>query len=119
MQTMTFYTLYNTNENAFVGSPTGSGKTIVAELAIWHAFKTFPGKKIVYIAPMKALVRERVDDWRKKITPVTGDKVVELTGDSLPDPKDVHDATIVITTPEKFDGISVIGKLVSLFKMYL
>lgn len=106
MQTMTFYTLYNTNENAFVGSPTGSGKTIVAELAIWHAFKTFPGKKIVYIAPMKALVRERVDDWRKKITPVTGDKVVELTGDSLPDPKDVHDATIVITTPEKFDGIS-------------
>lgn len=106
MQTMTFHTLYNSNENAFVGSPTGSGKTVVAELAIWHAFREIPGKKIVYIAPMKALVRERVDDWRKKITPVTGDKVVELTGDSLPDPKDVRDATIVITTPEKFDGIS-------------
>ncbi|EDO18799.1 hypothetical protein Kpol_1028p75 [Vanderwaltozyma polyspora DSM 70294] len=106
MQTMTFHTLYNTNDNVFVGSPTGSGKTVVAELAIWHAFRDFPGKKIVYIAPMKALVRERVDDWRKRITPVTGDRVVELTGDSLPDPKDVRDATIVITTPEKFDGIS-------------
>lgn len=106
MQTMTFFTLYNTNENVFIGSPTGSGKTIVAELAMWHAFKKFPGSKVVYIAPMKALVRERVDDWRRKITPVTGDKVVELTGDSLPDPKDVRDATIIITTPEKFDGIS-------------
>ncbi|GAV48901.1 hypothetical protein ZYGR_0N03060 [Zygosaccharomyces rouxii] len=106
MQTMLFYTLYNTNENVFVGSPTGSGKTVIAELAMWHAFRDFPGKKIVYIAPMKALVRERVDDWRKKITPVTGDRVVELTGDSLPDPRDVRDSTIVITTPEKFDGIS-------------
>ncbi|SMN22397.1 similar to Saccharomyces cerevisiae YGR271W SLH1 Putative RNA helicase related to Ski2p, involved in translation inhibition of non-poly(A) mRNAs [Maudiozyma saulgeensis] len=106
MQTMTFHTLYNTNDNVFVGSPTGSGKTVVAELAMWHAFRDFPGSKIVYIAPMKALVRERVDDWRKRVTPVTGDKVVELTGDSLPDPRDVADATIVITTPEKFDGIS-------------
>ncbi|CCF57836.1 hypothetical protein KAFR_0D01890 [Kazachstania africana CBS 2517] len=106
MQTMVFHTLYNTSENVFVGSPTGSGKTVVAELAIWQAFRDFPGSKIVYIAPMKALVRERVDDWRKKITPVTGDRVVELTGDSLPDPQDVRDATIIITTPEKFDGIS-------------
>ncbi|AET39778.1 RNA helicase Ecym_4766 [Eremothecium cymbalariae DBVPG len=106
MQTMTFHTLYNTNENVFVGSPTGSGKTVVAELAMWHAFKEFPGSKIVYIAPMKALVRERVDDWRRRITPITGDKVVELTGDSIPDPKDVKDASIIITTPEKFDGIS-------------
>lgn len=106
MQTMTFFTLYNTNENVFIGSPTGSGKTVVAELAIWHAFRDYPGKKIVYIAPMKALVRERVDDWRQRITPVTGDRVVELTGDSIPDARDVRDATIVITTPEKFDGIS-------------
>ncbi|CAR21748.1 RNA helicase [Lachancea thermotolerans CBS 6340] len=106
MQTMIFHTLYNTNESVFVGSPTGSGKTVVAELAMWHAFKEYPGSKIVYIAPMKALVRERVTDWRKRVTPVTGDKVIELTGDSLPDPRDVKDATIIITTPEKFDGIS-------------
>ncbi|SCW02100.1 LAFE_0E14180g1_1 [Lachancea fermentati] len=106
LQTMTFHTLYNTNESVFVGSPTGSGKTVVAELAMWHAFKEYPGSKIVYIAPMKALVRERVDDWRERITPTTGDKVIELTGDSIPDPRDVKDATIVITTPEKFDGIS-------------
>lgn len=106
MQTMTFHSLYNTNSNIFVGSPTGSGKTVVAELAIWHAFKEFPKLKVVYIAPMKALVRERVDDWRARITKNTKHKLVELTGDSLPGAKEVREADIIITTPEKFDGIS-------------
>ncbi|OWB67958.1 hypothetical protein B5S30_g3328 [[Candida] boidinii] len=106
MQTMTFHTLYNTNSSVFVGSPTGSGKTVVAELAIWHAFNEFPNSKIVYIAPMKALVRERVDDWRARISKNTKHKVVEMTGDSLPDAREVRDADIIITTPEKFDGIS-------------
>ncbi|GME76400.1 unnamed protein product [Ambrosiozyma monospora] len=106
MQTMTFHTLYNTNSSVFVGSPTGSGKTVVAELAIWHAFNEFPGSKVVYIAPMKALVRERVDDWRERICKNTSHKIVELTGDSLPEAKEVRAADIIITTPEKFDGIS-------------
>jgi antiviral helicase SLH1 len=106
MQTMTFHTLYNTNTSVFVGSPTGSGKTVVAELAIWHAFNEFPGSKVVYIAPMKALVRERVDDWRERLTPKTGHRVVELTGDNIPAANEVRDASIIITTPEKFDGIS-------------
>lgn len=106
MQTMTFHSLYNTNSSIFVGSPTGSGKTVVAELAIWHAFRDFPGSKVVYIAPMKALVRERVDDWRDRICRNTKYKLVELTGDSLPEARDVREADIIITTPEKFDGIS-------------
>ncbi|CCG24380.1 Slh1 protein [Candida orthopsilosis Co 90-125] len=106
MQTMVFHTLYNTNESAFVGSPTGSGKTLVAELAIWHAFNEFPSSKVVYIAPMKALVRERVDDWRSRISKNSNHKLVELTGDSLPSVDEVKEADIIITTPEKFDGIS-------------
>lgn len=106
MQTMVFHTLYYSNSNVFVGSPTGSGKTVVAELAMWHAFREFPGSKVVYIAPMKALVRERVEDWGERICKHTSHKLVELTGDSLPDAKDIHQADIIITTPEKFDGIS-------------
>uniref|UniRef100_A0ABP0ELL8 RQC trigger complex helicase Slh1p n=1 Tax=[Candida] anglica TaxID=148631 RepID=A0ABP0ELL8_9ASCO len=109
MQTMAFHSLYNTNSSVFVGSPTGSGKTVVAELAMWHAFNEFPGSKVVYIAPMKALVRERVDDWRQRLcgkNSPTGLKLVELTGDSLPEARDVRAADIIVTTPEKFDGIS-------------
>ena len=106
IQTMAFHSLYHSSDNIFMGAPTSSGKTLISEIVIFEALKRRPGSKIVYIAPMKALVKERVHDWTARITPHTGYKVVELTGDNNPDFKDVIDATIIITTPEKFDGIS-------------
>ncbi len=36
----------------------------MAEVAIFRALKLHKDKKIVYIAPYKALVRERLQDWR-------------------------------------------------------
>jgi len=106
MQTQIFHTLYHTSANVLLGSPTGSGKTVAAELAMWWAFREKPGSKVVYIAPMKALVRERVQDWRKRLTRQMGLKLVELTGDNTPDTRTIWDADIIITTPEKWDGIS-------------
>ena len=106
MQTQIFHTLYHTSANVLLGSPTGSGKTVAAELAMWWAFREKPGCKVVYIAPMKALVRERVQDWRKRLTQQMGLKLVELTGDNTPDTRTIRDADIIITTPEKWDGIS-------------
>ncbi|KAL9120054.1 MAG: hypothetical protein Q9187_003393 [Circinaria calcarea] len=106
MQTQIFHTLYHTPANVLLGSPTGSGKTVAAELAMWWAFRENPGSKVVYIAPMKALVRERVQDWRKRLTQQMGLKLVELTGDNTPDTRTIRDADIIITTPEKWDGIS-------------
>ncbi|KAK9464687.1 Sec63 Brl domain-containing protein [Lipomyces arxii] len=104
MQTMIFHCLYHTSSNVLLGSPTGSGKTVAAELAMWWAFREYPKSKVVYIAPMKALVRERVDDWSSRLKGIAS--VVELTGDSAPDANLIRDADIIITTPEKYDGIS-------------
>ncbi|OZJ04536.1 hypothetical protein BZG36_03995 [Bifiguratus adelaidae] len=106
VQTQIFHTLYNSSHNALVGAPTGSGKTVAAELAMWWAFRENPGSKVVYIAPMKALVRERVADWRKRLIVPMKKKLVELTGDVTPDLKSIEAADIIITTPEKWDGIS-------------
>ncbi|KAJ2895135.1 Sec63 Brl domain-containing protein [Zalerion maritima] len=106
MQTQVFHTLYHTPANVLLGSPTGSGKTVAAELAMWWAFKTKPGSKVVYIAPMKALVRERVKDWRARLAGPIGLRLVELTGDNTPDTRTIQDADVIITTPEKWDGIS-------------
>lgn len=80
MQTQIFHTLYHTPANVLLGSPTGSGKTVAAELAMWWAFREKPGSKVVYIAPMKALVRERVKDWGVRLAKPLGLKLVELTG---------------------------------------
>ncbi|KAI0185389.1 Sec63 Brl domain-containing protein [Xylaria flabelliformis] len=106
MQTQIFHTLYHTPTNVLLGSPTGSGKTVAAELAMWWAFRERPGSKVVYIAPMKALVRERVKDWGARLSGPLGLKLVELTGDNTPDTKTIKDADVIITTPEKWDGIS-------------
>ncbi|SMR47532.1 unnamed protein product [Zymoseptoria tritici ST99CH_3D1] len=106
MQTQLFHCMYHTSANVLLGSPTGSGKTIACELAMWWAFREKPGSKVVYIAPMKALVRERVQDWSKRLTRQMGLKLVELTGDNTPDTRTIRDADIIVTTPEKWDGIS-------------
>ncbi|KAK8192746.1 putative steryl acetyl hydrolase mug81 [Zalaria obscura] len=106
MQTQLFHCMYHTPANVLLGSPTGSGKTVAAELAMWWAFRERPGSKVVYIAPMKALVRERVQDWGRRLTKQMGLKLVELTGDNTPDTRTIRDADIIITTPEKWDGIS-------------
>lgn len=50
-----FHTLYHTDENVLLGAPTGSGKTISAELAMLRVFRQYPGMKTIYIAPLKVM----------------------------------------------------------------
>jgi len=58
----------------------------VAEAASGPGKKTVVNKKkCVYIAPLKALVRERMEDWKVRLEKRMGKKVVELTGDTAPD----------------------------------
>lgn len=57
-----------------LSSPTGSGKTVIFELALVQMIRnmkqdgTFsPGaRKAVYIAPMRSLVSERKTDWERR-----------------------------------------------------
>ena len=106
IQTQVFHSIFHTDTNVLVGAPTGSGKTVAAELAIFRVFINYPGDKCVYIAPLKALVKERMNDWGERLGKKLGKKIVELTGDVVPDMKAVVAADLIITTPEKWDGIS-------------
>lgn len=62
--------------------------------------------QVIYIAPMKALVRERMKEWGKGLCRTLNKKMVELTGDHTPDMRALLAADIIIATPEKWDGIS-------------
>ncbi|XP_071902326.1 DExH-box ATP-dependent RNA helicase DExH14 isoform X2 [Coffea arabica] len=106
IQTQAFHVLYHSNKNVLLGAPTGSGKTISAELAMLHLFNTQPDMKVIYIAPLKAIVRERMNDWRKHLVTRLGKQMVEMTGDYTPDMMALLSADIIISTPEKWDGIS-------------
>ncbi|KAL5751483.1 hypothetical protein ACOSP7_026086 [Xanthoceras sorbifolium] len=106
IQTQIFHVLYHTDSNVLLGAPTGSGKTISAELAMLRLFNTQPDMKVIYIAPLKAIVRERMSDWRNRLVSQLGKKMVEMTGDYTPDMMALLSADIIISTPEKWDGIS-------------
>lgn len=106
IQTQIFHCLYHTDNNVLLGAPTGSGKTIAAEIAMFRVFRMYPGRKVVYIAPLKALVRERIEDWKVRLEQRLGKKVVELTGDVTPDARAIRQSHVIVTTPEKWDGIS-------------
>jgi activating signal cointegrator complex subunit 3 len=105
IQSQTFHTLYYHDTNVLVGAPTGSGKTITAEIAMFRVFNSYPDKKIIYIAPLKALAKERLKDWTIRLG-VLNKSVLELTGDYTPDIVALNNADVLITTPEKWDGIS-------------
>mmetsp|Transcript_23731 Transcript_23731/g.27856 ORF Transcript_23731/g.27856 Transcript_23731/m.27856 type:complete len:1455 (+) Transcript_23731:55-4419(+) len=112
IQTQVFHTLYHTDSNVLLGAPTSSGKTLVAELSILRMLRprfeasNHAKKKCVYIAPLKALARERLKDWSAKFGEKLGLMVVELTGDVTPESSVLSQADIIITTPEKWDGVT-------------
>ncbi|KAF1778750.1 P-loop containing nucleoside triphosphate hydrolase [Phytophthora cactorum] len=128
IQTQTFHQLYHQSGNVLLCAPTGSGKTVCAELAMLRVWKQLnengPGSSsrrsspslIVYIAPMKALAREKVAEWKTRFenNAQLRKKVVEVTGDTLVNVDFIlNKADIVVTTPEKWDLLtrsSTIGR---------
>lgn len=111
MQSTCFDTIYHSDDNAVISAPTGAGKTALFELAILRLFASADADaKVVYIAPTKSLCSERARDWKTKFGRLgLGWGVVELTGDSRAGAgslKDVGEARIIVTTPEKWDAMT-------------
>lgn len=105
MQSASFEKIYNTDDNCIVSAPTGSGKTVLFELAILRYLSKFSdsieNKKILYIAPTKSLCSEITDHWKSKFNNLN---VVAITGDTFSYEMDaVKKSQIIITTPEKWD----------------
>jgi len=107
IQTQLFHVLYHTDSPVFLGAPTGSGKTIVAELALLRMKRLHPKGICVYIAPLKSLARERLQEWQRRLgsAPLKW-KVLELSGDTSHDKKALSTADVLVCTPEKWDLIS-------------
>lgn len=112
--------LCHSDDHSIVSAPTGAGKTVIFEMAmarfitvdLQHCGKQRMSKnrKMVYIAPSRALCEERYQDWTTRLKALNvGIEVRMITGDA-DDPSacylNLSSAHLILTTPEKWDSIS-------------
>jgi superfamily II RNA helicase len=83
----------NSGSSVVVCAPTGSGKTLVGEYAIYRALAR--GKRVFYTTPLKALSNQKLRDFREEFG---FDNVGLLTGDATIN----RDASILVMTTEIF-----------------
>jgi len=112
-------TALESSQNMLVCAPTGAGKTNVAVLSMLNcmaAFRKDPSDdasttldldafKIVYVAPMKALVQECVLNFGKRLAPYDI-QVKELSGDQSLTAAQIAQTQVIVTTPEKWDIVT-------------
>ncbi|CAN5132335.1 DEAD/DEAH box helicase [soil metagenome] len=84
--------LLEAGNSVLVAAPTGAGKTIVAEFAVFMAMKR-RSAKVFYTAPIKALSNQKFQEFVAEYGP---DEVGLLTGDTNINPQ----ARIVVMTTE-------------------
>lgn len=125
VQSKCFPAAFTGDDNIVLSAPTGSGKTVVMELAICRLMvsHTHGDFKVVYQAPTKSLCAERYRDWQSKFGSLDL-QCAELTGDTEYNHlKSVQNASIIITTPEKWDSVTRKwkdhAKLMQLVKLFL
>lgn len=115
VQTKCYPSAFEDDGNMLICAPTGSGKTNVAMLTMLREIGkhrdprtgeiALDDFKIIYIAPLKALVQEQVGNFGKRLEPY-GIRVAELTGDRQLTKQQIAETQVIVTTPEKYDVIT-------------
>ena len=107
IQTQVFQALYTSDENVFIGAPTGSGKTICAEFALLRLWTKRDSLRAVCIEPYQEMVELRTNEWKAKFGNLQGGKeIVSLTGETSADLRLLEKGDVIVCTPTQWDVIS-------------
>jgi helicase len=92
-------------KNTLVTTPTASGKTLIAMMAIMKVVEK--GMKAAYLTPLRALASEKYDDLKilEKLDLGRKVKVAVATGDYDSTGKELASADVIVLTNEKMDTL--------------
>lgn len=94
-------------KNVLVTTPTASGKTLIAMMAIIKTIEK--GKKVAYLTPLRALASEKYNDLKVLENIGIGNrrksKVMVATGDYDSSGKELASADVIVLTNEKMDTL--------------
>lgn len=88
-------------KNCLVVLPTGLGKTLIALMLTIERMKTFPGQKVVFLAPTKPLAEQHLTTFTKYLPELFADMQL-FTGKVLPKKRQKiwETADIIFSTPQ-------------------
>jgi len=96
------FEIYDKECNCIIAAPTGVGKTICAEFFMIDEIKRRGGKSI-YLAPLRALAKEKIDEWTSENSIFNGFKIAICTGDyrlTESRKKELEEADLIVMTSE-------------------
>ena len=87
-------------KSILVSAPTASGKTLVGEMAALNAI--YSGKKVIYVAPLKALLSEKYEEFSKDYP---GIKTTISMGDLTENDVNLDKSDMIFVSTEKLDSL--------------
>lgn len=86
--------------NLLISAPTASGKTLIAEMAILNSVSA--NKKAIYIAPMRALISEKFEDFKREYPHI---KSALSMGDYSENDSKLNSCDVLFASTEKIDSL--------------
>lgn len=93
---------YDQDVNGLIAARTSAGKTVIAEMFLAQEIRKRGGKGM-FLAPLRALAREKITDWTNQSYHFKDQKISICTGDyrlTKERAKELNDANLIIMTSE-------------------
>lgn len=100
LQTQVYNSLHNSDKSILLAAPTGSGKSLCIEMAIFRLMKTQPSGKCLYLAPVQEKLQHKYRTWKRRFG--KSFKVTKLN-DTNSNNKEIKKSDIIMCTPTQWD----------------
>lgn len=100
------FEIYDQDCNVIIAAQTSAGKTVCAEMMMSHEVRK-RGGKAMFLAPLKALAKEKIDDWTDPGHHFSNCKLSICTGDYRLTParkKELENSDIILMTSEMLNS---------------